>query len=152
MSLIFILSAQYFIYVLLVIAGIYFLLQPWKIKKRLAIFGILSLILVGVFGFIANHTYDNPRPFAVEHFTPLIPHAPDNGFPSDHVLVAVAVAAVVFVFNRKVGIALGIIAGLIAVSRVYVGVHHPLDVIGSTTIAIVSVLIAHLICKNTRIL
>lgn len=105
-------------------------------------------MLIGILGFVANHFYNNPRPFVVGHFAPLIAHDADNGFPSDHVLVAAGIAAIVFVFHRTTGIVLGLIAALIAVSRVYVGVHHAFDVISSFAIAVMSTWVVHLIDKR----
>ena len=143
----FIFGATYLIFLSLIIGGIYFLKQNWKIKKELFIFGTLTFILIGIFGFLSNHLYINPRPFVVEHFTPLIPHIPDNGFPSDHTLVAFGIATIIFIFNRKLGIVLGLIALFVAISRVYVGLHHSLDVIGSFVIAVVSTYIVYKIRK-----
>ncbi len=148
MDTVFIFGAQYLIYFSLGIGGIYFLIQPLDTKKKMLIVGILALLLVTLSGFLANHLYTNPRPFVVGHFTPLIPHIPDNGFPSDHVLLAAAVAAVVFIFSRRVGICLGIIALAIAISRVYVGVHHPIDVTASVIIAILSTWLVYAIYKK----
>jgi undecaprenyl-diphosphatase len=75
----------------------------------------------------------------IGHFIPLVLHVPDNGFPSDHVLLTSAIASIIFPFNRGTSTAAWIVAVLVGVSRVYVGVHHPIDIIGSMVIsAIVS--------------
>lgn len=68
---------------------------------------------------------------------PIIDHDTENGFPSDHVLLVSCVAAVITVFNSKIAIPLWIIAILVAISRVYVGVHHYIDVFVSIMIAII---------------
>lgn len=57
----------------------------------------------------------------------------DNpGFPSDHALLgtAAALAVIVFVRNRTLGIVLGTSLLLMCVARVLALVHTPLDVIG----------------------
>src|SRR5919202_4656794 len=56
-----------------------------------AVIGVLSLLFVQTGGLL----YNDPRPFVVGHFQPLISHPADNGFPSDHALLAAALVAVV---------------------------------------------------------
>lgn len=94
-------------------------------------------------GLIGNYLYYDPRPFVVGHFTPLIAHVADNGFPSDHTLLAACLAALGTYWNRWLGSLLWIIAIVIAVARVYVGLHHPIDVLGSIGIALVGVSVWH---------
>src|SRR5205085_7935625 len=86
---------------------------------------------------VLGHVYYDPRPFVQEHFTPLIPHDADNGFPSDHTLITAGVAAVIYFFNRPWGFALLGLALLVGAARVAAGVHHPVDIVGSIVIAVV---------------
>ncbi len=134
----FIFSATYLFVLPILILGAYFLLQPMHAKKRMVVFALGSLVLTYALGVLAGRLYFDPRPFVVGHFTPLIPHAPDNGFPSDHALLVSAIATVGSYWNWKLGAVLWIIAIIIAVARVYVGVHHPVDVIGGIVIALVA--------------
>lgn len=146
----FIFGAKYLLILSFIIAGIYFLKQSSESKRKMVIFGIVAMILIYGIAFIAGHIYNDPRPFVVEHFSPLIPHDPDNGFPSDHVLMVSAIASVVYFFNRKVGFALLGISILVALSRVYVGVHHPIDVIASVVISFVGASIAYIFLKHVQ--
>ena len=132
-SLFYIFTAKYLFISSFVIGGIYFLQQPRVHQKKILLFGTVSVILIYTCAVLAGHIYNNPRPFVVGHFAPLIPHSPDNGFPSDHMLLVSAIASILTYFaNRRVIISLWFITLLIAISRVYVGVHHPVDVIAST--------------------
>ncbi len=132
----FIFCAEYLFILPIIILGAYFFIQPRKSWKGMAAFAISSGLLAYVIGLIGGWLYFDPRPFVVEHFIPLVLHIPDNGFPSDHVLLTAVIAMIGMKWNRKLGIALWILALLIAVARVYVGVHYPIDVIGSIAIAI----------------
>ncbi|NIT35751.1 MAG: phosphatase PAP2 family protein [candidate division Zixibacteria bacterium] len=70
-------------------------------------------------------------PFALETVRLLLPHqAPSPSFPSAHAANAVAFAFVVFTEYKRVGAALFAVALVVSYSRVYVGVHYPLDVAG----------------------
>ena len=66
--------------------------------------------------------YPDPRPLVY------LPHT--HSFPSGHAATSFACAATLARFtSRRVAVALFVLAGLIAWSRVYVGVHYPLDVL-----------------------
>ena len=136
MNLIIILSAKYLFLVSVLIFVIYWLKVNRQIKKDLFIFSIFALPLSLIVAKISAIFIKDPRPFVVEHVKPLIPHIADNGFPSDHTLLTMALASVIFYYNKKLGIVLFIIAILTGTARVLAKVHHPLDIIGSTVIAI----------------
>ena len=78
--------------------------------------------------------WDRPRPFFAEHFTPIISHAADPSFPSDHLAALGAVTICVWFTSRRLGITVGVIALVVAFARVYVGVHYPSDVAGGLAI------------------
>lgn len=139
MDLFFILAAKYIFVLPAIVLGFYVLSRPRSEWARLALFAIPAGLFTYALGKLGSHFYFGPRPFVVEHFIPLVSHAPDNGFPSDHTLLASALAAVGMFWNRRLGVALWSIAIIVAASRVYVGVHHPIDVLGSMAFAIVAV-------------
>ena len=124
---------------LFVIAGAVLVgvLSEPKTRKALFILAIIAIPVAYGVGELAGFLIQNPRPFVAEHIAPLIPHAPTNGFPSTHALIAMTVAAVVFVHNRKAGYALFALALLVGLGRVLALVHNQIDVLGSAVIAIV---------------
>lgn len=130
----FIFGAKYLYIASMVIALAYFVKSTEK--KRLFWFGIITLPLSYLLGLLTRMLYYNPRPFVVNNLTPLIEHSADNGFPSDHTLLVASIAVWATIFNRKLGLILWVIALTVAVSRVYVGVHHTLDVLVSILISI----------------
>lgn len=99
-----------------------------------AVAGIVALVLTK----LAGMCFVDPRPFVVHHFIPLIPHAADNGFPSDHTVLSVLMALIVLKYSRKVGLALLVLALLVGWSRVFVGVHNPIDIVGAVLIAVLA--------------
>ncbi len=131
-----------------IVLAIYLWRGPQERLLTRVFFLVLSLGFAYVFGLIAGSLYYNPLPFVVESFTPIIPHAPDNGFPSHHVLLTAAFAAVATVWNRKLGAFLWIIPLLVGVARIYGGVHHPVDVLASIVLAISAVLFSIFIYKQ----
>lgn len=72
---------------------------------------------------------DEPRPYAVlDHILVLTHRTSDFSFPSDHAVMAGAVAAGVLLVHRRLGLVALAAALLMAVTRVYVGAHFPGDV------------------------
>jgi len=146
-----ILAATYLWYVIIGIAVVYFLTQSWPEKKRMLIFAALVLPLVYIVSMIGGALYDDPRPFVVGHFSPLIPHKPNNGFPSDHVLWSAATAAIIFPSNKYLSLILWLLTILVGAARVHAGIHHPIDIVGSILMVIVVAAIAYYIIKKMNL-
>jgi undecaprenyl-diphosphatase len=102
---------------------------PLRDKIPFALAGILAALFVAVAVKAAGLLWDDPRPFVVDGTTPLIPHGTDNGFPSDHTTLAMAVAVVVLLRHRVAGSILVGIALLLGGSRVAAHVHHWPDIL-----------------------
>ena len=150
MNTFFIFSAQYLLILPVLILGAYFFTRPRDEQKRMALFAIPAGILAYALGLLGGHLYFDPRPFVVGHFIPLLPHAPDNGFPSDHTLLAASLASVGMFWNRKLGLVLWIIAIIVAAARIYVGLHHLVDVLGSMVFALIATSLWYTLSRNAR--
>ena len=97
---------------------------------------------------IGGALYNDPRPFAAEHFTPLIAHGADNGFPSDHSLLAAAIVAAVALARLRWALLLLPLAVLVEWARVGAGLHHPIDVLGSDLCVAVGTVVALLVAPT----
>jgi undecaprenyl-diphosphatase len=74
---------------------------------------------------------DRSRPYETIHdAVVLIPRSSDVSFPSDHATVAGALAAGLWLVNRRVGQLAVVAAVALGLARVYVGVHFVSDVVG----------------------
>ncbi len=150
MNQLIIFGAKYLIFIILAIAAAFFFIQPRDKQKKLLIFGIIVLPLTYIAAKISGLFYYDPRPFVVGHFAPLLPHAADNGFPSDHVLLGSAVSAVVFYLNKKWGALLFLLTILVGAARVAAGIHHAIDILGSIVIAIAIAIIVAKFVVNSK--
>lgn len=150
MNLLIIFIAKYLY--LLPIAYLGFILIFSKFRKKIVKVSLLAfpiaLTLTKLLGYITN----DPRPFVVEHIQPLITHAADNGFPSDHTVLTMTIAVIIFSFNKRFGVVLAFISVIIGISRVLAKVHHPIDIIGGIGVAMVSVAFSWYILKKLNIL
>ena len=140
--------AKYLIALSVVIALYALYRVPPRERMRRTLIVLASLALTYGLGKLASHFYFDPRPFAVTGQTPLIAHAADNGFPSDHTLLAAGLAAAALYFNRRVALWLWIIAIIIGGARILALVHHPIDILGSILCALVATGIVEWIAKK----
>jgi undecaprenyl-diphosphatase len=127
--------AGYFIAIPVAITA--YLLWKQKQAERLRFVAILLVggVVALAFAWLASSLYYDPRPFVQGHFTPLLPHGTDNGFPSDHTLFSAFLAWAVLYYNRKLGVILLVVAALIGGARMAAGIHHLSDVIASFVLA-----------------
>lgn len=100
--------------------------------------GILALLI----NLVISHIWFRPRPFvALPHgsFNQIIPHSNDASFPSDHTSGSFGFASATWGKNTKwISCSFTILAVMVMVSRVYVGVHYPTDVLAGLVVGSIS--------------
>ena len=131
-----IISGAKYLILVPIIASFYVLYELKGNKHRrqfltlLAVGGALSLLAAQA----AEMLYNNPRPFIKDAVTPLFYATGENGFPSDHTLLASFLAFSVWQYRKKLGVLLVVVAILVGWARVAAGVHHAVDVAASILI------------------
>ena len=116
--------------------------------------GVIAAVLALAFANgsieVLNNFLFRDRPF-VDHEVSLLFYEPtDSSFPANAAAMAFGVSTAVWVFNRRVGGALLAVSALYAFSRVYAGVHYPLDVMAGGLIGIVAAVVAHALVRLLR--
>lgn len=114
-------------------------------KKQITAATVIAVIVAGILDKITSRLYYDPRPFVSRHLHPLIAHAADNGFPSEHTLFSMALAASLIFFRPKLGLAVVIIALLVGVARVAAHVHSPIDIAGGAVMGFIAGYIGYLL-------
>lgn len=148
MDTLIIFGANDLIFAAMVVAAVVFWRLARPIQKDTLWLAILTLPTAFILSRLVSWLYFNPRPFVVGQFVPLIAHAADNGFPSDHTLLLSAVAMLFWRANRWASIGLWILVVLVGAARVAAGVHHPIDILGSMAISIVVAVSAVAVLKR----
>ncbi|HZS93757.1 MAG TPA: phosphatase PAP2 family protein [Chloroflexota bacterium] len=116
--------------------------RPRPAVVRWVIAVVIMLVLSLVFSRIGAALISDPRPFTQDHVKPLISHAADNGFPSDHALLAAAIVAAVLLIAPMWSIPFIVLGFLVDWARIGAGIHHVEDVVGSSVIVAIALLIA----------
>jgi undecaprenyl-diphosphatase len=106
--------------------------RPWLLALVLASDLVAQLLSYGLRDWIDRRrpplVYEEPKPLV---------HVPHSGsFPSGHATAAFACATVIAWRVPRLAFPAFVLAGAIAWSRVYVGVHWPLDVFGGAALGI----------------
>lgn len=123
------------IYVMLLIFAVLWLRGNYQIKKQILKAFIFTCITLSI-SEMASAFFNTPRPFVMDVGRTLIEHSATGSFPSNHMAIFSSIAfAYYFSEQRQVGKFLIILAWLVAWSRIYVGVHFPVDMIGAFLLA-----------------
>lgn len=103
-------------------------------KQYTAIYTVASVIIALAANMIIHKAYYHARPFVTHHVHKLVPHAPDSSFVSDHSVVVFAIAFMLLLRRDSWGYLAILWAIFVGVSRIYVGVHYPADVLGAVVL------------------
>ncbi len=128
------------LWLVLVVAWVVLLLAyrrrlTWEFSAR----ALIALVITGVLALLLSHLIPDPRPYIAEHYIPLSHVSSDNGFPSDHTLLAAFLSALLLWINWRWASVFAFFTVLVAMGRLAIGAHHTLDVVGSLLIVGVAV-------------
>lgn len=117
------------------------LLKQRVLVLKLSISLIFAMLISGIIGWQLPH----PRPFMLGIGYQWLNHSPDYSYPSDHGTV-IFTCAISFICWHKYwsGMLLMLTGCAIAWSRIYLGVHWPLDMFGAALTAVSACLMTEL--------
>lgn len=126
--------------------------NPYLKPALVSFFSLLICFLIG--HLLLKRTINRTRPYdVIEGLTVLVKKPHDASFPSGHSSVSFNVATSLYLTLPKkfhwFTICCLVLAGLTALSRLYVGVHYPTDVLAGTVLGILcSILVKKSIDKK----
>ena len=132
--------AEYLTYIL-----VFFLLSflIWNFKKYwlMVTLAFTSGALARGFTELIRFLWTRPRPFVENHVSLLVNHLNSAAFPSGHAAFFFGISAVLYFYNKKIGILFFVASFLISLGRVFCGIHWPLDILGGFLVGILSAII-----------
>jgi undecaprenyl-diphosphatase len=122
--------AEYLVY-LIPIALLYLWFSSEEGKSK-SVFIFVTIIVSLAISYAMGQFYAHPAPYSAGYET-LITEAPENSFPSQHTTVVFAFTWPVFYLQDRWrdGLVVLAFASLVGISRVYIGVHYPIDIAGA---------------------
>jgi len=109
--------------------------------------GVVAAALASLIGLEVAHVissfWDRPRPYEAHpgmvHL--FVSASPDPSFPSDHAVVAFAIAVSIFLRKPRLGLVVLAMAATVGLSRVVVGTHYPSDVLAGALLGTLAALV-----------
>ena len=112
----------------------------WFIKHRVLAY-VLMMASMSTFAIVElmKTIIERPRPYQV--FANIVSRdgqVPGYGFPSGHAAMATLLTVLLWgIIPRRLQWLLPLIASLVCLSRIYLGVHSPLDIIGGVCVGLI---------------
>ncbi len=120
-----------------------------KTRKTGICLGVVLLIGEILGNQILKKLFERPRPYTVNpDVTLIIDKLSSFSFPSGHSRCAVECSIAIFANNKKWGIAAIVLAVLTCLSRMYLYVHYPTDVLAGAALGVIDGLLAVFIVKK----
>ncbi len=125
-----ILAADYLIFAIFIVLGLMRVFGYPKHKMAFAV-TLISVILVSIIIKIINYYFFIPRPFVSFPIITLINgDRLDSTFPSQHTSIMAAATFSYYYYHSRLFPYLLFLTLIIGFSRIFVGVHYPLDILG----------------------
>lgn len=136
------------IFLVIIIATLY-----WCIDKKKTLRMAWLILFSGVTNGILKNLIRAPRPFQKGVVSPLrVETATSYSFPSGHVQSATSFwGGATLIFKNKTFLLMSIVMVLLtSLSRLYLGVHWPVDVIGGMITGVLSILVADMLYDEEK--
>ncbi|HGH7182863.1 undecaprenyl-diphosphatase [Bacillus luti] len=116
-------------------------------KQYTVLYTTLSVVIALLVNVFIHAVYYHPRPFISHQVHQLVPHAADSSFVSDHSVLVFSIAFIFILRGERLKYIALIWAVLVGISRMYVGVHYPLDILGAAFLTFIT---SRLVMQSAR--
>ena len=124
----------------LTLIGLWFVGENGAVRLKNQIGVMVALSAMGLASwsvYLLNGVFFRDRPFIDHNVSMLFYRPDDSSFPANSAAATFAIAAAVWGINKRVGTVLFVVAAVYGLTRVYAGVHYPLDIVAAAVIGVV---------------
>jgi len=134
------LSAEILIY-LLALWMVFTWIRGNRGSRIILLYALISTLLGLALNQVIGLFWYHPRPFEMGVGNTLVSHVVESSFPSDHAVMffSIGLAFLLAKATRRWGLLITLFGSVVAWSRVYLGIHFPLDMLGSLIVSTLSV-------------
>lgn len=111
-------------------------------EKKTLLLIILAMPIAFILINLIHLVFIEIRPFAELNFSPLIKEATFYSFPSIHTTIMAVIAFAYTYLKSKWSILFLLLMLWVGISRIFVGVHYPLDILGGMIVGLISIIVA----------
>ncbi|MBO1583251.1 undecaprenyl-diphosphatase [Bacillus sp. XF8] len=147
--------AEYGVFLLAIWMILHWFFTKKKVRVRTVLAGsLLAFLFSEVIGKMLGKFIAHPQPFAtLPNVNQLISHEIDNSFPSDHTILFFSICMMLFLGSQSSKrVSYLIAATIVGFSRIWVGVHYPIDVLAAAFIGIFVSIILYPVITHSKIL
>ncbi len=139
--------SYWYIWLIVVIISLFFL---FKNTKKSLFFLWMSLVIAQTIETVLKHFSPWSRPFLELGSTPpnWLTSYSQGSFPSGHAMKGIIVLYFLFLYNKKIFILA--LPGVLIMdyTRIYFGLHYPIDILGGSIIGLVVIFMLNYFLKN----
>ncbi|MEA3344373.1 MAG: phosphatase PAP2 family protein [Patescibacteria group bacterium] len=143
---VFVFFAEYFQYIVIAFLFVFLFIKFQKYWEMVVLTIISAMFSRFIVVEIIRWFWQRSRPFVDNNVNLLITHN-QASFPSGHASFFFAIATIVYLYNKRIGILFIASAFLISLSRVFCGIHWPSDILAGAVVGIFSGLLINKIWK-----
>jgi undecaprenyl-diphosphatase len=119
---------------------------------RFVVLAVISVVIADAIGtYVFKHAFLRPRPcIALEGVRLLVGCTNLPSFPSNHAVNSSVLASLAILYRPRFWLPAAALVLLIGFSRIYVGVHYPLDILAGSVLGVVVALVLSAIMTRIR--
>ena len=141
-------DVPYIFMAVIVVIFILGIIENKEESRKVAVNTVVITVINLIINLIIRSIFHINRPFVNNNVNLLVSHDTASSFPSNHATGTMSIAVGLNKYNKILGVMMTILSIIVGFSRVYVGDHYPIDIIGSYIIVLITNRLYNLVLKN----